>query len=184
MKDVVSPLWQLKQVLVIIIIVGIALALIIPAFTYVYFASDLKSKESIMNRNNTGIVLLDRNNKPFFSFYEAQVKIPVSLDTIPEHTQQALIASEDKDFYDHPGFSVPAIVRSLILDIKEKDVAYGGSTITQQLVKNALLTSQKSLLRKYQEIVLATEIESRLRDVGWRERDSRRHDGLSTDRPD
>ncbi len=130
-------------------------------FTYIYFAKDLKSKEGIMNSNDTGVTLLDNNNVPFFSFYQAKSKTVIDLDQIPQDFQNGLIASEDKDFYYHPGFSLKSILRSLYLDIIKRDLAYGGSTITQQLVKNSLLTSQKSLMRKYQEIILAQEIERR-----------------------
>ncbi len=131
----------------------------IPFFTYVYFANALITKDRIMNNNDTGLVLLDRKNRPFFSFYQAKTRDNVGLDKISPFAQKAVIAMEDKDFYQHGGFSVPSIFRSLIADIKGGDLAYGGSTLTQQLVKNSLLSSRKDFLRKYQEIILAEEIE-------------------------
>ncbi len=131
----------------------------IPLFTYVYFARDLQSKATIMNRNNRGVVLMDRQNKPFFSFYEGKVKKTVSLSELPEHVPQAVIAIEDKDFYNHPGFSLRGIARSVWNNIMQREIVSGGSTITQQLVKNVLLTPEKNFLRKYQEIILAQEIE-------------------------
>src|SRR3989344_4697419 len=134
---------------------------LIPIITYVYFASDLTSKEKIMNRNNRGVILTDKDDIPFFTFYQAKVREEVSLSQIPKTTQQAFIAMEDKDFYSHPGFSVKAIVRSAIQNLQSKEVMFGGSTITQQLVKNSLLTPKKEFMRKYQELVLATEIERR-----------------------
>lgn len=130
-------------------------------FTYISYADYLFSKEIIMNKNNTGIVLYDRNNKPFFTFYEAKNKEYLPLNKIPDYVQQAIIAVEDKDFYKHPGFSVQGIIRSIYLDIEQGNIHYGGSTITQQLVKNALLTPKKSILRKFQEVVLAQDIERR-----------------------
>lgn len=133
----------------------------IPILTYVYFAQDLTSKDKLMNRNDKGVILLDRNNQPFFNFYEAKIKDYVSLSTIPKNVQYAVIASEDKEFYKHPGFSVKAIIGALIADIKNKGLNYGGSTITQQLVKNSLLTSKRNFLRKYQELTLSSEIERR-----------------------
>lgn len=154
-------LQKYKQELYIILLSCILLVISVPVLTYFYFARDLSSKESIMNRNNTGVTLLDRNEKPFFTFYSAQYKTEIPISQIPEVMQEAIISAEDKDFYEHPGFSVKAIFRSLIKDIAAQDVAYGGSTITQQLVKNVLLNSNKSFLRKYQEIVLAQEIERR-----------------------
>lgn len=139
----------------------IAVLAFIPIFTYVYFAGDLTSKERLMNRNNTGVVLLDRNNKPFFSFYSGRESDYVDIDKVPEVVKQAIISAEDKEFYSHPGFSIRAILGAIWADIKQKEFVYGASTITQQLVKNSLLTNQKSFLRKYQELVLAQEIERR-----------------------
>lgn len=120
---------------------------------------NLSSKEAIMNNNNTGIILLDRNNKPFYSFYKAKYRQFVPLSQIPQHAQLAVIASEDKDFYSHHGFSLKAIIRSMATNIEQKKLAYGGSTITQQLAKNTLLTSDRSFLRKIKEIILAYKIE-------------------------
>lgn len=136
-----------------------AFLLFVPVFTYAYFNDDLATQEGIMNRNNTGVILLDRYNRPFFSLYEAQKKTFFPVDQIPEHLQQAVIAIEDREFYSHIGFSVRGIVRSAIQDIQNKNLESGGSTITQQLVKNSLLNPQKNFLRKYQEILLAYEIE-------------------------
>lgn len=135
----------------------------IPTFTYAYFARDLTSKEMIMNRGNTGVILEDDKGRPFFRLFQAKDKIYIPLSQIPKTTQEALIATEDKDFYLHPGFSLKSIIRSAIENIKKRDLLYGGSTITQQLVKNSLLTPQKNFLRKYQELVLAYEIERRFK---------------------
>ena len=144
-------------------IIGSLLFIIIsiPVATYVLFAKDLGSKESIVNRNDAGITLLDRDGEPFFTFYEAKQKEYTPLSSIPIVVQKAAIASEDKDFYTHPGFSIRGIFRSLFINLQEKTIAQGGSTITQQLVKNTLLTQDRNFVRKYQEIVLASEIERR-----------------------
>lgn len=134
---------------------------LIPVITYLYFAKDLVSQEKIMNKNDTGVILLDSNSEAFFNFYQARNRSYLPLSKIPKITQQAIISSEDKDFYKHPGFSIRSIVRSLIGDIIEGKIKYGGSTITQQLIKNALLSPQKNFLRKYQELILAQELERR-----------------------
>lgn len=133
----------------------------VSVFTYLYFAKDLTSKEKIMNSNNTGLVLVDRNNKPFFTFYSAKVGNYVPLSAVSKEAQQAIVVEEDKNFYSEGGFSIPAIIGAALADIKQGQPAYGGSTITQQLVKNSLLNSNKSLLRKYQEMVLSQEISRR-----------------------
>lgn len=135
--------------------------LLIPLITYTYFAKDLESPEKIMNKNDGGVILYDRSGSPFFTLFEAKHKTFAPLSEISPNLIHALIASEDRDFYSHPGFSLKAIIRSVISDIKRRELLYGGSTITQQLVKNALLNPQKNFLRKYQEAVLAYEIERR-----------------------
>jgi 1A family penicillin-binding protein len=134
---------------------------LVSIFTYVYFANDLKTKDSVMNKNNTGLILLDRNSKPFFRFYQAQYHDFIPLDQIPKPVTQAVLAAEDKNFYSHPGFSVTSIVGALVADFRHGQLDYGGSTITQQLVKNSLLNSNKNFLRKYQELILAQELERR-----------------------
>lgn len=134
---------------------------IIPVFTYIYFASDLSPKEALASYNDNGIELFDMNGTPFFAFYEAKPKKDIPLTQVPKLTQQAFIAIEDKDFYSHPGFSIPAILRAAYQNIQGQSISYGASTITQQLVKNSLLTPEKSMLRKFQEITLASEIERR-----------------------
>lgn len=147
--------------------IAIAIAAIVLLFvvigvsTYVYFASDLTTKENLMNKNNTGIILLDKNGTVFFKFYEAHIKTFTPLSDIPRDMRHAIIVAEDREFYRHPGFSISAIIAAFIANVRKGDTAYGGSTITQQLVKNTLLTPQKSLMRKYQELILAQEIERR-----------------------
>ncbi|MCL5784487.1 MAG: penicillin-binding protein 1C [Patescibacteria group bacterium] len=144
-----------------ILIISVLFFVVTPMSTYVYFAQELGSKESIMDRNDTGVILYDRNDRPFFTLYQAKHKTFVPLSQIPKATQEAAVASEDKDFYSHHGYSIKAIIRSLYRDFQEGKLAYGGSTITQQLVKNVLLNSNKSITRKFQEIILAQELERR-----------------------
>ncbi|MBP9719121.1 MAG: PBP1A family penicillin-binding protein [Candidatus Levybacteria bacterium] len=162
-KENFKHIWKKYHKRLIISTAAIVLLFLIitPIATYFYFAKDIATKENIMNSNNTGVLLLDRNGKPFFSFYQAKQRKFVELSNIPQYMQDAAIASEDKDFYKHPGFSIPGILRAVILNLQEEKLAFGGSTITQQLVKTALLSFQKNFLRKYQEVVLAAEIERR-----------------------
>ncbi|MBI4079335.1 MAG: PBP1A family penicillin-binding protein [Candidatus Levybacteria bacterium] len=162
MKRWFYRIFTIRKSEVVVVLLGMTgLILVIPVFTYAYFINDLTTKDSIMNRNDTGVVLLDRNNKPFFTLFDAKHKQYVSLSDIPETLQFAVIASEDKEFYNHPGFSIRGIVRSVVVNLQSGELKSGGSTITQQLVKNALLNSRKDFLRKYQELVLAQEIERR-----------------------
>lgn len=140
---------------------GVSLLVIIALFTTVYFASTLGSKERIMNRNKTGVTLLDQQGREYYTFFNATSNTHVPLDQISNHVVQAVIAAEDQDFYGHAGFSPKGIGNAVWQNIRPGGLNNGGSTITQQLVKIALLSEQRSYLRKYQELVLSIEIERR-----------------------
>lgn len=139
------------------VIAGPLLAFLIltPLFTYVYYANDISNQERLMNRNNTGISLTDLNGKEFYTIGRAAHRQLVPLSEISKTTKDALIAAEDKDFYNHEGFSVTGIARAVL----SGGGAGGGSTLTQQLAKNTLLTDQQTFLRKYQELFIAVAIE-------------------------
>ena len=160
-KDVVHVLKHSRKPLLYGLLGGTVTMLLIPVFTYAYFVRDLSSKENIINKKNAGVVLLDRNEKPFFTLFDAKAKNPVEISDLPKITTEAFIAVEDKDFYTHPGFSIRGFGRAIRENLYSESFAQGGSTISQQLIKNAILSPDKRLLRKYQEIVLAVELERR-----------------------
>ncbi|MEH7305824.1 transglycosylase domain-containing protein, partial [Neobacillus drentensis] len=83
----------------------------------------------------------------------------VSIKQVPESMKNAIIAIEDRRFYQHSGVDLIGTSRALIRDLKAGGMVEGGSTITQQLTKNTLLTSQKTLNRKMEEVFLALQIE-------------------------
>lgn len=152
-----SFLYKIWYWVKLILIIGLIVLLSISI--RVYRTYDAGNKDAIMNRNDTGLMLYDRTGKLFFAFNRARPRVFVPLSEIPLFTQQAIISAEDKNFYSHIGFSISGILRSLYLDIKEGSLTYGGSTITQQLIKNSLLTTDKKLWRKFQEIVVAVKAE-------------------------
>lgn len=154
--------WMLtiKETCFVAIFAAISFLTLVPLFTWYTFADNIPSKEQIMNNNDTGITLLDRNGVPFFTFYGVKKKEFIPIDQIPVTMQLAVVSMEDHEFYQHNGFSPKGIVRAAVDDIQHNQLLAGGSTITQQLVKNSLLTSQKSFLRKYKEIVMAAMLET------------------------
>ncbi len=98
--------------------------------------------------------IMDRNGQLLYEIYVDQNRTPVKLEDIPLVVKQATIAIEDQDFYHHPGFSIRGILRALSEITIHKQIQ-GGSTITQQLIKSALLTPEVSVIRKTKEIILA-----------------------------
>ncbi|MEG6586950.1 transglycosylase domain-containing protein [Dendrosporobacter sp. 1207_IL3150] len=85
----------------------------------------------------------------------------ISIKDIPLTTQQAIIAVEDNRFYRHFGFDVEGILRATLVNIQTGEIQEGGSTITQQLVKNLFLTQERSISRKIEEFVLSIDMELR-----------------------
>ncbi len=85
----------------------------------------------------------------------------VPLDKISRHIKNATIAIEDTEFYNHHGIRPKALLRALFIDLLHLEYKQGGSTITQQVIKNALLTQEKSIVRKIKEIILAIKLERR-----------------------
>jgi penicillin-binding protein 1B len=97
------------------------------------------------------------------SFYPAikEDRILIKLDETPDILIKGLLASEDRDFYNHIGISFRGIARAIMADIKARGLVQGGSTITQQLAKNFYLTSERKLWRKIQEVFMALILEFR-----------------------
>ena len=91
---------------------------------------------------------------------EAREKWPVLVGDLPEHVVQAVLAAEDASFYWHPGVSPTGIARALMVNLRRGQVTQGGSTLTQQLVKNAFLSSERSVFRKIREAVIAVAVEA------------------------
>lgn len=85
-----------------------------------------------------------------------------SLDELPQTYIDAVLAVEDKRFYEHPGIDPIAIGRALLNDIRAGEYVEGGSTITQQLAKNQYFTQEKRLVRKVAEMFMAFKIEAEL----------------------
>jgi len=100
-----------------------------------------------------------RDGSLLYKIYRNQNRSLITLDQLPDYLINATIAAEDKNFWKHPGFSVEGIVRAFKTNLNDDTISQGGSTITQQLVKNALLSSERTFTRKIKEVILAIEVE-------------------------
>lgn len=115
---------------------------------------------------NTSIHYLCKNNssKYVMNNYlidQISAKVPnyTTIDNIPDNLKNAVVATEDRRFYEHGGFDFISIGRALYIDIKERKFKEGGSTITQQLAKNLFLSNDKTMKRKFKEIFFTMELE-------------------------
>ena len=100
----------------------------------------------------------DINGNVIYTTLSEERRIPVNIDKIPKHVQKAFIAIEDNRFYEHGGIDYRGTARALVSTLSGREVQ-GGSTITQQLAKNAFLTQERSIIRKIKEAFIAKELE-------------------------
>ncbi len=148
-----------KKYLKILIPLAIAVFGVILAI-YFFILKDLPLPTKLSSVNAPqSTQIFDRNQKLLYSIYSGKNQTFIPLSSIPKYMQQATIAVEDKDFYKHGALDFRAIFRSLFSIIVRKELQ-GGSTLTQQLVKNSLLTPERTILRKIKEVILAFATEA------------------------
>lgn len=141
---------------------GLIGGIVLTIFLFIFYSRDLPTPSKLSSSNlSQSTRILDRNGVVLYDIYGDQNRTYVELKDIPKTLQQATIAIEDKDFYKNEGFSVTGFLRGIIIDPILRQRVTGGSTITQQLVKNALLTSERSIPRKIKELILAIQVDKK-----------------------
>ena len=139
-----------------VLILGFILSLAV----FAWFARDLPSPSQLSTSSGASTVFYDREGKVLYEMYKDKNRIPVKWEEVPETLKEATIAIEDKNFYKHQGISQFGIVRAAVNVMLGRGLQ-SGSTITQQLIKNVLLTTRQTISRKVKEIILAIEVERR-----------------------
>lgn len=133
---------------------------IIAFIMFFWFSRDLPTPEKLSASNfSQSTKIFDRNGILLYDIYKDENRTYIALDQIPKTLQEATIAIEDKDFYKNQGFSIMGYLRAFKNAILSGRIAGGGSTITQQLVKNTLLTSEQTIVRKIKEFILAIQVD-------------------------
>lgn len=125
---------------------------------FAWYAKDLPRPDKVQRHDGLSTVVLDRNGEKLYDIFEEANRIPAKWDEIPQYLKDATIAVEDKDFYTHQGLSMTGIMRGMLACVVLRR-CQGGSTLTQQLVKNVLLSQERTLPRKMKEAVLSIQIE-------------------------
>lgn len=148
-------------VTMVVALVGVAVAMV----AYVYIAVNLPAPEELSSRSAAFIStkIYDRNGKVLYEIFDPHGgrRTLVPLAHISPYLIQATIATEDSNFYQHPGVDPVGLVRAVVKDVetgRSITEGGGGSTIPQQLVKLVFFSSERSLKRKVKEAVLAAEI--------------------------
>ncbi|SFV57091.1 Multimodular transpeptidase-transglycosylase [hydrothermal vent metagenome] len=149
----------IKGSIILVFIFAIAL---ISAFIYAYQEIKLDADKLINYKPDISSTILDRNGKQLAFVFKKRHRLYARYDELPAYLVEALVAVEDTRFFEHNGVNPDAIIRAILTDLKAGRFVEGGSTLTQQLIKNKLLSNEKKLARKLKEAILALKIEREL----------------------
>lgn len=138
------------------------LFLICAGFLYIYLASQLPNVDSLKTVQLQVPLRIYTQEGLLIQEYGEKRRIPVTYEEIPPTLVQALIATEDQRFFDHPGVDVLGLARAGVRMIQTGTKSQGGSTITMQVARNFFLNRKKTFLRKFNEILLAIKIDREL----------------------
>jgi len=162
--DVEAPRNPLVRLLALLGAGGAALALTLvllaPAVSAVVGAHESAPPEKLdLDALAQRSVVLDAQGGKITDLYREINRVEVPFEDVPQVLIDTVLTVEDDGFYEHEGIDVQAIARALLTNVESGDLRQGGSTITQQLVKNALLTPEQNIERKVREAVLALRLE-------------------------
>jgi monofunctional biosynthetic peptidoglycan transglycosylase len=140
---------------------GIAAAAILVPVVWVLLTLSNLPDVSVLKRYRPAVAseALDRNGDVIAQFYDRVYRVWAPIPSLPDHVIQAVVTAEDDTFFEHQGVNYKAVWDALRHDMEKKRFARGGSTITQQMIKNVLLTKEKTVTRKLREFVLARRAE-------------------------
>jgi penicillin-binding protein 1A len=156
-KKLLSIINKIAAMMVIIAFVTWGLLI----YIFFYYNKDLPDHRQLEEYNPPIVTRLYANNDKLLNEYSIQNRLYVPISAIPKNIINAFLAAEDKNFYLHPGVDATSIIRALIsniLNYSNRGSLVGGSTITQQVVKNFLLTREQSIVRKIKEAILSVRI--------------------------
>lgn len=142
---------------------GAAVFLLFAIGVFAYYAKDLPSPTKLNSRQVVeSTKIYDRTGEHLlYEIHGEEKRTSIPLDQMSQIVRAATISAEDQDFYNHHGVQFKAIARAAIYDILGRHVSQGGSTITQQLIKNTVLSPEQTFTRKVKEVILAVELEQK-----------------------
>jgi len=130
---------------------------------FAYYAKDLPSPSKLNKRQVVeSTKIYDRTGEHLlYEIHGEEKRTSIPLDQMSDIVRAATISAEDQTFYQHHGIQFKAIARAAIYDLMGRHVSQGGSTITQQLIKNTVLTPEQTFTRKVKEVILSVELEQK-----------------------
>ena len=157
-KKAKSSTFTVKRVVIGFIILAIMMA-IGTGIGFVTASMNTKADLSQDIMPPVSSLIYDSAGNELANIHATENRMIVKIETVPVNLQHAFIAVEDNRFYEHNGVDPRGILRAVWSNINDRDISEGGSTITQQLAKNAYLTQERTLQRKIQEMFLAVKLE-------------------------
>ena len=128
-----------------------------------FFSAHISEHQQIdLNRLSERSYVYDRFGNKMATLYYDQNRVAVPLENVPETVRSPILAAEDDDFFNHKGVNVKSVVRAFNANLESGAVEQGGSTITQQLVKNSITGNDQDVGRKVKEATLAVELEKKM----------------------
>jgi penicillin-binding protein 1A len=146
----------------LLITVGIAILIPVVFLGYLIYSFEYETQKLIKYQPRLTTEVYDRNGNKIANLFSDEHRYYVSYENIPPRLIEALLAIEDTTFFEHSGVNPDAVMRAIIKDISAGKLKEGASTITQQLVKNTLLTREKKFSRKFKEVLYSIRIEQEL----------------------
>lgn len=145
----------------VVLMIGIILVVMLAGIGLGFLSANFNTKPGLTNdiRPAASSQIFDVNGNLICNLHLEENRLPIKLDKMPKDLQHAFVAVEDARFYKHCGIDPIGIMRAMFRNITSGNVSEGGSTITQQLAKNAYLSQERTLKRKIQEVFLALQIE-------------------------
>lgn len=128
-------------------------------FVFTPILPDIDNVDALFASQST--IIYDREGSELYTIHGDENRFEIPFEKIPETVKLATIAAEDDNFYNHHGFDVDGIIRAVLGELGIGDFIGGGSTITQQFVKNAYLSPEKTYWRKLQELMLSIKFENK-----------------------
>ena len=141
-------------------LIGVVAVMVLSFFVVVYYSRELPDPNRLLERSfELSTKFYDRDGKPIYEIYGEKNRSLITLDQVSPSIINATLATEDAQFYQHKGYSFRGIARALKNMISGENLQ-SGSTLTQQVIKNTLLTQEQTITRKIKEFILSLQLEN------------------------
>lgn len=152
--------WVVRSFIVLFVLGGISMTAV--ALAVRHFEKGLPTTKELSRYSPPQVTRVLAKDGTLLGEHFVERRTVVKLDDVPAHVKLAFLAAEDASFYEHEGLDYPGMLRAIYVNLRSQSSRQGASTITQQVVKNVLLTQERTYERKIKEVILSRRIEQEL----------------------